>query len=480
MKKRTVVIFLIFAMLAAVISACSSNNGGGASDKPAEQQGQQQNPDGSQEPAAEPAGDSGDKVVITYVNWNLGTEADNNIERQMIAAFEEANPNIDIQLDEAFDYTKYGDSLAAAAAAGNLPDVMMLPNIPFGLTNEWLLDISDLAASDQEWANIPVPIENGTHYGNGIYAIPAGMHLQGYFINKDLFQQANLPELEFSPSWDEFLNAVKTLSNPSQDILGLSEAIQIPDWYPASVNPDLGWYTWDGEKYNLNDPAFIEGVNAAKQILQGKYTYDSLNDQEKAKYNAGWHGEVWNAGKVAIRWEGTWATHDFRSLNFESKFIGIPGGKFILIPDYMSISKSSKHPQEAYEFAKFMTFGKDGILKRMELNTDGSYVSLPLTTDPEILEQYFATNDYEGLQEAYENIDNAIIEGVKFIPGVVRSRWEAPTGVKVGDKENANIGDLVYNAVHGNVKIEDYAEQINKLANDEYKAAADSISVLTQ
>ena len=102
------------------------------------------------------------------------------------------------------------------------------------------------------------------------------------------------------------------------------------------------------------------------------------------------------------------------------------------------------------------------------------------STDPAILEQYFASNDFEGLKEAYDNINNAIIEGVKFIPGIVRSRWEAPTGVKIGDKDNASIGDLVYNAVHGNVKIEDYAEQINKLANDEYKAAADQISALTK
>lgn len=473
--KKTVVFALILTMLVALLSGCSSNKTDSATEP---NQGQ------SQEQTKDPGDDanvgSGDKIVINYVNWNLGTEAENNIERKMIAAFEEAHPNIDIQLDESFDYSKYGDSLAAAAAAGKLPDVMMLPNIPFGLTNEWLLNLNDIAASDPEWANIPKALENATHYGNGIYAVPAGMFFQGYFINQDLFEQANLPELNYSPTWDEFLNAVKTLNNPSEDILGLSEAVQIPDWYPASVNSQLGWFTWDGQQYHLNDPVFIEGVNKAKEILQGKYTFDSLTEDEKAKYNATWHGDVWNQGKVAVRWEGTWATKDFSNLNFKSKFIGIPGGKFILIGDFIGISKSTEHQQEAYEFAKFMTFGKDGILKRMELNTDGSYTSLPMTTDQSILDQYFANGGYEGLKEAYDNIDNAILEGVKFIPGVVRSRWEAPTGVKVGDKENANLGDLILNSIQGGTKIEDYAEQINKLANDEYKAAADAISALTQ
>lgn len=473
--KKTVVFALILTMLVALLSGCSSNKTDNATEP---NQGQ------SQEQTKDPGDDanvgSGEKIVINYVNWNLGTEAENNIERKMIAAFEEAHPNIDIQLDESFDYSKYGDSLAAAAAAGKLPDVMMLPNIPFGLTNEWLLNLNDIASSDPEWANIPKALENATHYGSGIYAVPAGMFFQGYFINQDLFEQANLPELNYSPTWDEFLNAVKTLNNPSEDVLGLSEAVQIPDWYPASVNSKLGWFTWDGQQYHLNDPVFIGGVNKAKEIMQGKYTFDSLSEDEKAKYNATWHGDVWNQGKVAVRWEGTWATKDFSNLNFKSKFIGIPGGKFILIGDFIGISKSTEHQQEAYEFAKYMTFGKDGILKRMELNTDGSYTSLPMTTDQSILDQYFANGGYEGLKEAYDNIDNAILEGVKFIPGVVRSRWEAPTGVKVGDKENANLGDLILNSIQGGTKIEDYAEQINKLANDEYKAAADAISALTQ
>lgn len=474
MKKRSVVLALILILVVGLLSACSSKGNNDAGET---------NPSSSspsQQPSGSASADPGEQVVLKYANWNLGTEAENNIERKMIQAFEDSHPNIKIELDESFDYSKYGDSLAAAAAAGKLPDVMMLPNIPFGLSNEWLLNINEFTTNDAEWANLPKALEGATHYGNGIYAVPAGMFFQGYFINQDLFEQANLPELEYSPSWDDLLNAVKTLNNPSKDILGMSEALQIPDWYPASVNPQLGWYTWDGQQYHLNDPAYAEGINHAKALIQGKYTYDSLSDDEKKKYNAGWHGEVWTQGKVAVRWEGTWGTKEFSGLNFKSKFVGVPGGRFILIGDFMGISKKSAHPQQAYEFAKYMSFGKDGIMKRMELNTDGSYTSLPMTTDPAILDQYFKDGGFPGLKEAYDHIDSAIMEGVKVIPGVVKSKWEATTGVKVGDKDNANIGDLITDTIRGASKIEDYAEQLNKLANDEYKAAADAISALTK
>jgi multiple sugar transport system substrate-binding protein len=478
---------LILAMMAALFSGCMSskdnkggtNNGGGTSNTNNTSGTNNSNSGGT---GSSDKGDSGkpEEVVITYVNWNLGTEAENNIERQMIQAFQDAYPNIKVQLDESFDYSKYGDSLIAAAAAGKLPDVIMLPNIPFGLSNEWLLNLNDLAANDPEWQFLPKTLEEATHYGSGIYAIPAGMFFMGYFINQDLFEQANLPELDFAPTWDDFANAIRTLNNPSEGIIGLAEEVQIPEWYPASVNSELGWYTWDGEKYRLDDPSFTEGVNKARELFQGKYTYDSLSDEQKAQYNAGWFGDVWNQGKIAVRWDGTWATRDYSTRNFKSKFIGVPGGRFVLVGDFMGISKSSAHPEEAYTFAKFMTFGKEGILKRIELNTDGSYTSLPLTTDTAVLEQYFASGAYPGIEEAFNQIDNAIVEGVKIVPGYVRSRWEAPTGVKIGDKDNANLADLIFNSMRGNVRIEDYIGQINKLANDEYKAAAESIAELTK
>jgi multiple sugar transport system substrate-binding protein len=476
MKKR-VAFAVSLALFAAALGACSTS--GNDSQAPADEPAPADNPQPS-ENDGKTAETPSEQVVVTYANWNLGTAEENNIERKMIAAFEESHPNIKVQIDEGMDYSKYGESLSAAAAAGKLPDVIMLPNIEFGLANEWLADITPYTDTDAEWNNIPKPLENATHFGQGIYAVPAGMFFMGYFVNSDLFEQANAPELPFSPTWDQFVESVKTLNNPSEGIVGLSEEVQIPEWYPASVNSNFGWYTWDGEKYNLNDASFIDGVNKAKDLFKSGYVYDSLSEEQKAQYNAGWFGDVWNQGKIAVRWDGTWATKDYGNLNFKSRFVGVPGGRFTVVGDFLGVSKSAASTEAAYEFAKFMSFGKDGILKRMELNTDGSYTSLPLTTDQTILDQYFATNTYEGLKEAFDVVNNGILEGVKVVPGYVKSRWEAPTGVKVGDKDNANLSDLIFNSFRGDVKIEDYAEQINKLANDEHAKAAAAISALTE
>ncbi|MGL4338424.1 MAG: hypothetical protein ACRCST_16185, partial [Turicibacter sp.] len=87
---------------------------------------------------ADVGGHETEKVEITYANWNLGTEEENNLERQMIAAYMEQNPHIQIRIADNIDTSKYVDSLTTAAAGGLLPDVFMLENIPRPLANEWL------------------------------------------------------------------------------------------------------------------------------------------------------------------------------------------------------------------------------------------------------------------------------------------------------------------------------------------------------
>ena len=148
----------------------------------------------------------------------------------------------------------------------------------------------------------------------------------------------------------------------------------------------------------------------------------------------------------------------------------------------MGISKTSEHAQEAYDFAKWMSFSKEGTLARIEIGTENdlSWGSLPILNDEEVNEKYFEWNNINGVLEAYENLDNSLVEGVKVIPGYLNSRWEAPTGIKVGDKENANISDVIFDMVRGTTNVEDYLTQINDLANKNYIEANEAVKAITE
>src|ERR1700742_3813589 len=52
--------------------------------------------------AEEPATDDttaaeGDAVTIRYANWNLGTEEENNLQRQMVQAYLDTHPNVTVE-----------------------------------------------------------------------------------------------------------------------------------------------------------------------------------------------------------------------------------------------------------------------------------------------------------------------------------------------------------------------------------------------
>ncbi|MBD7963882.1 hypothetical protein [Fictibacillus norfolkensis] len=54
-----------------------------------------------------------------------------------------------------------------------------------------------------------------------------------------------------------------------------------------------------------------------------------------------------------------------------------------------------------------------------------------MTTDQDVLDAYFELQDLVGVRSAFDNLDNAIVEPVKAVPGYVQFRWEAPTGVSI-------------------------------------------------
>ncbi|MBZ4665294.1 extracellular solute-binding protein [Mahella sp.] len=466
--KRLLVLLLVVVMVISVVACTTEQTEMGQG---TEEGGAVTNEDTNND------GTVSQSITLKYANWNLGTEEENNIERQMIKAFMDKNPNIKIEIDSSIDPSKWDESLASAAAAGTLPDVFMINNVPSYLANEWLYDITEFTESDSKWANIPKTISDSIVYNGKTAAVPLQMLFLGYFINVDLFNQENVTPLEYGCSLEDFRNAAQKLTQINKNIVGLSSVDAIPDWYPSSVSENYGYYTWDGNKYNLNSKEFIDGINFANSLWTNGYVFGALKDDVKAKIGKD-DFDAWTLGHTAIKWDGTWAVPGFTNdMNFKVSFIGVPGGRIPIVLDFLGIAKSSAHAKEAYEFAKWMSFSKEGYLKRVELAqaSGQALTGLPIQDDPELVDKYFSIVSMDGVKEAYDNVSKGIVEGFKVIPGYVDSRWNAVTGIEIADKDNATIGDVISAAIQGKVKIEDYAQQLNDLANQKYQEAASAL-----
>lgn len=419
-----------------------------------------------------------EEVTITYANWNLGTEEENNIERRMIQAFQEKYPHIKIKIDESIDTQDWNGSLSTAASAGKMPDVFMMSSLPLAISNDWVMDITSLVEKDEEYKNVPEVVRQSIVFDGKILAIPFAQHFLGYYVNKDVFNAANLDYPDYGVTVEEFAKAIKAVTNVNKGVVGLQNVDNIPDWYPAAVNKDMGWFTYKDGRYSLNSNEFISAINYAKDLFTNGYTYFSLTDEQKANLNAENDNDAWLKGGIAVKWDGTWAISNLQqNANFEFDFIGLPGGITAITNDLVGISKSTKHPEEAYLFAKWMSFGKEGFLKRLEIADEmGINVNtLPINSDQEILDEYFARLDIPGLKKAYENLDKAILEPFKTVPGFIDSRFEGETGVKVGDMENAKAKDLIQSFIRGELKVEDYAAQLDQLANAKYQEVLNSM-----
>jgi len=418
--------------------------------------------------------DTDEPVTLQYAAWNVSTEDDDTVmEREMIAQYEADHPNVTIEVLENIDYDEgYMDSLRNLAAAGDLPDIVMCSVVPDMLTEGYFADINEIAPKDPEWTDIPKSIEAATHFGDGIYMVPSALFMCGVFTNDDLFDAANVDQLQPGYSWDEMLAAIKKLTNPSKHILGINEVTYFPDWIPNYLNEGLGQFSYDGENFHLDSPDFIQAIKMCNEIRKGKYSYDSLTADEQKYYKAEGWWDVWPQGKMAMVYDWSWSIPDFEGTadTINSRFIGMPGNQNFVCPDYVGISANCEYPEVAFGFIKWMTFGKEGALNRINLRDDNDYFleSLPLSTNGEVTSAYFA-NAFPGMEDAYAEIDNSIIEGETWIPGWVNALYDGQTGLSItsgGNKiANATMRDLMWAAMSGDINISDYADQMNTFAN---------------
>jgi multiple sugar transport system substrate-binding protein len=475
MKKIIIPTMFLVGFLSTTLVGCSQTNGqssGTASSTPT-----------STDSSATSSSQDLSGADLVYVNWNLGTADQNNLERQMVAAFN-STYHKNVKIVENVNTGAYEDALTAMAAKDQMPDVFMLTNTTFGLSNQYLADMTSYASADADWAKIPSSVADATKYKDKVYAIPFAIHMMGYFENEELLDSKNLSSLSVSPSWDDFYNVVSTLKQPANKIMGLNIETTLFEWYPAQINANYGWFSFDGSKYNLDSADFATAMNLTKSLRANKMTFDSMTAEERTAMGYDDSVKFWNDGKLGLRWGYTYEIPDMiANSTFDKKFIGVPGKRTPIVGDYLGISPTCKDPALAYQFAKWMSFDPAGIKKRLEIDTNGSlFSSLPLSTDSSVISAYFDAkyNRVPGLEEAFRASNNGVVEGVKIIPGYGKSRWLARAGKNVTitidgtPTTNPQVGQVIDQCWLGNIAWADYKDGLNAIANQAYQDALSS------
>jgi len=412
--------------------------------------------------------DNGEIVTIRYANWNLGPAEENNIERQMVQAFMDEHPGIYIEIDEGItgDWT---EALAVAASTGDLPDVFMVNDTGTMAANGWLRDITAIANADNEFRNLPSSIREATMINNVVYTVPFAQFMMGYFVNRTLFEEFNLDPPEFGISIDAFLDLARQTTDLNRPSVGLNYSNNFIYWLPAARNSNFGFFGFDGTAYVLNSPEMLEAISLAAELSATGMTYGGLDYDQRAAFAMPWAGGAFNHGQVAFMYDGSWALGHLpryaAEAGFELDFIGVPGGSSVITLDILGIAYTTQHPEEAYKFARWMGHGVEGYLRRLEIarENDIDINSLPVSTNPAVLDAFREMVTIPGLRAAIENMENALIDGNKIVPGHIQGRFYAPTGISIPgtEYENATVNQVIHHSIVGTINFADHADAVN-------------------
>jgi multiple sugar transport system substrate-binding protein len=183
------------------------------------------------------------------------------------------------------------------------------------------------------------------------------------FYNKDAFAAAGVSEPTAGWSWDEFLDAAQklTLDDNNDGVVD-----QYGFWFYGRYAHIESWvYQNDGRLLNGNKTRFEPDANAVEALafLDGLIHEHGVAPEPKEMEGVR-QQDVFPLGLSAMWVDGAWNINGNRENigdEFEWGIAPLPrgprasGDQTYGWPDNMSVAATCEHPEEAWEFIKFMT-----------------------------------------------------------------------------------------------------------------------------
>lgn len=259
---------------------------------------------------------------------------------------------------------QYVTKYAQASQSGSLPDVLAadLVFMPQIVKNGSVLDLTDLLKSSGAYGNLlPAHEEVSTSKGR-VYGVPYVADTSLYVYNKDLFKQAGLDPNKPPTTWDGIAKdaaAITALGNGNKGfyISGNCGGCIAYDFSPTIWAQKQSLTTPNGS-YDFDNKA----TQNALLFMQKLYKNGDIPESARTDQGDGFFA-VFASGKIGIDFAGGNGVNT-ATLGTNPKFdfglAAIPGptnGSFATFSggDVASITKESKHKNEAWDFIKWLT-----------------------------------------------------------------------------------------------------------------------------
>jgi multiple sugar transport system substrate-binding protein len=325
---------------------------------------------------SKPIASPGSTASGTITFWHFFTDREAAAIQTVVADFEASHPNIKVEVKDGQD----DDKMTTAIAAGGGPDVGLSYSTDivgkFCSSGAWQ-DLTQYIQRDKvDLNNIPAPVRNYTQFDNKRCTMPMLSDAYGIYYNKKMFADAGIagPPKTLTELADDAKKLTQYNANGSIKVAGFDPLYGFYENSPSHMAPMVGakWLTDDGKSAIGTDPAWQELLNWQKPLI------DTFGYNKLTKFQAGLGDEfsaqnAFQAGKVAINIDGEYriAFLADQAKNLDYGVAPIPVaddkpnlyGSGYITGNVMGISRSSKNPEAAWEFIKYMTTNTDAVVK---------------------------------------------------------------------------------------------------------------------
>jgi multiple sugar transport system substrate-binding protein len=346
-------------------------------------------------------------VTITYFTFSAAPDHLEDLD-QMIQIFEQTHPNIKIEVETA-PWDEYFIKLQTLIAGGTAPDVFELnyENFVSFAARGVLLDLDPLANADAAFdAGTFYPRAYGAFNFNGMQlGLPETFSTVVLFYNKDLFDQAGLSYPAPDWTWDDAVAAAKELTDADAGVWGLYSPIQFWEFYKKAAQNGCEFFNEDQTAVTLNSPECAKAL----QTMVDFVVEDGVMPGD-AEMGGVADGDMFKAGQIAMDVTGIWMFAAFEDAPFEWDIQVEPGlaeHATHFFANAVSVFAATKHPQAAWEWAKFFTSSPEMAQIRVESGWE-----LPALDNPTYFEDYLSLSPPANRAAVFESLEYAIVPPV--------------------------------------------------------------------
>lgn len=397
--KKGIALLLVIVLTAAMMVGCgnsktaSEDTSGKKADTAAPKEGDNA------------AAKTGTKTKIVYYQFSAG-ETNSELLSSMIDKFEEANPDVEVELQSAA-YADYFTALATRMAGNDVPDCFEL-NMENFLTYAIRDAIEPLDSyfestglSKEVYSEGPI---NAATYNNKLYAIPQSFSTVVLFYNKALFDQAGISYPTDEWTWADERAAAGKIKALGEDIWGTFQPVSYHEIYKTVKANGGSLVSDDGRAFTMNSPENIETLQMMLDRVTGEGRV--MPNSEDLAGRGDW--DLFKSGNLGMIHTGIWAFGDFTAniTDFQWDIVVEPGNKSNashFFANVACVSKQSKNKEAAFRLINFLASNEEVVKMRLDAGWE-----LPTISDDGLMAQYLEITPPDNREAVMKSLDNAV------------------------------------------------------------------------